>query len=164
MEVDPHSERNLSRTRHRQVYDQLTARVPGLEPGFAAALYERMLDTWVPYDDAPPLLEALRARGVKVALVSNAGVDVRVVLERRGLAPLFDAVVVSHEIGAVKPGKAIFERALEALGVPAERALMVGDNPRDDFGAAFLGIHTLILPRTHGPVHGLDLVLRLVGG
>jgi FMN phosphatase YigB (HAD superfamily) len=41
---------------------------------------------------------------------------------------------------------------------------MVGDSPDDDTGAARLGVRTLILPRTRGPVHGLEVVLRLVGG
>jgi hypothetical protein len=52
---------------------------------------------------------------------------------------------------------------LEALGVGPGAALMVGDNPRDDGGAARLGVRTLILPRTEGALHGLDAVLRLVG-
>jgi len=164
VEVDPRAERDLSAERHRAVYDELTARVPGLEPALALALYDVMLDTWVPYDDTLPVLRALRARGLKLGLVSNVGLDVREVLARGGLAPLFDAVVLSFEAGAVKPQAPIFERALALLGVPPERALMVGDSPRDDVGAAFLGVRTLILPRTHGRVHGLDAVLRLVGG
>jgi len=163
-EIDPHAERDLSRARHRAVYDQLVGRLPDLEPALARALYETMLDTWVPYDDTLPVLAALRARGLKLGLVSNAGVDVRQVVVRAGMAPLLDAVVISHEIGAVKPHPPIFERALAALGVPAERALMVGDSPRDDVGAAFLGVRTLILPRTSGLVHGLDAVVRLAGG
>jgi HAD superfamily hydrolase (TIGR01509 family) len=164
LEIDPHAERDLSRARHRAVYDRLVGRLPDLEPELARALYETMLDTWLPYQDTLPVLTALRARGLKLGLVSNAGVDVRQVVARAGLAPLLDAVVVSHEIGAVKPHAPIFERALAALGVPAERALMVGDSPRDDVGAAFLGVRTLILPRTAGMVHGLDAVVRLVGG
>lgn len=163
-EIDPHAERDLSMARHRAVYDRLVGRLPDLEPALAGALYETMLDTWVPYEDTLPVLAALRARGLRLGLVSNAGVDVRRVVERTGMARLLDAVVVSHEIGAVKPHPPIFERALAALGVPAERALMVGDSPRDDVGAAFLGVRTLILPRTSGMVHGLDAVVRLVGG
>lgn len=164
VEVDPHAERDLSMARHRAVYDLLVGRVPGLEPELARALYETMLDTWAPYQDTLPVLAALRARGLKLALVSNAGVDVRRVVERSGMARFLDAQIISHEIGVVKPHPPIFERALAALGVPAERALMVGDSPRDDVGAAFLGVRTLILPRTSGAVHGLDAVLRLVGG
>ena len=58
---------------------------------------------------------------------------------------------------------ALYETLLEQLGVPAGRALMVGDSWQDDAGAAALGVRTLILPRTEGPVHGLAAVLRLVG-
>jgi HAD superfamily hydrolase (TIGR01549 family) len=122
-----------------------------------------MLETWIPYDDALPTLRALKARGLKLALISNVGVDVRGVLERSGMGDLFDAVILSFEVGAVKPHRPIFERALEALGVTAASALMVGDNAHDDAGAAHLGIRTLLLPRTHGVEHGLELVLRLVG-
>lgn len=163
LEVDPDNERDLSPERHRQVYDALMDRVRGVDTALSAALYEVMLETWVPYDDAVPVLRALKARGLKLALISNIGVDVRGLLARGGMGDLFDAVILSFEVGAVKPHRPIFERALEALGVPAARALMVGDNANDDAGAARLGIRTLLLPRTHGVEHGLDLVLRLVG-
>jgi len=39
---------------------------------------------------------------------------------------------------------------------------MVGDSGRDDSGGTALGIRTLILPRTSGPVHGLGAVVSLV--
>lgn len=163
LEVDPDHQRDLSPRRHREVYDALMGRVPAVEADLSAALYEVMLDAWSPYDDAVPTLRALRARGLKLALVSNVGVDVRGVLARGGMGDLFDAVILSFEVGAVKPHGPIFQRALDALGVPAARALMVGDNAADDAGAARLGIRTLLLPRTQGAAHGLDLVLRLVG-
>lgn len=161
--VDPRAERDLSPARHRQVYDALVAALPGLAEDLARALYEVMLETWVPYDDALPVLRELKRRGRKLALVSNVGLDVRSVLARAGMTGLFDAVVLSFEAGAVKPGPEIFRRALAALGTAPARALMVGDNPHDDAGAALLGVRTLLLPRTRGPSHGLDLVLRLVG-
>ncbi len=163
LEVDPDNQRDLSPTRHRQVYDLLMDRVTGVDAALSAALYEVMLETWVPYDDAVPTLKALKARGLKLALISNIGVDIRGLLARGGMGSLFDAVILSFEVGAVKPHRPIFERALEALGVPASQALMVGDNAHDDAGAARLGIRTLLLPRTHGVEHGLSLVLRLVG-
>jgi HAD superfamily hydrolase (TIGR01509 family) len=67
-------------------------------------------------------------------------------------------------VGSVKPDEPIFRAALEALGVDAADTLMVGDSGKDDAGAAHLGIRTLLLPRTTGPVHGLAAVLRLVDG
>ncbi|MFO0584083.1 MAG: HAD family hydrolase [Anaeromyxobacter sp.] len=161
--VDPRAERDLSPVRHREVYDATVARAPGLEPALAAALYETVLDTWEPYEDALPVLRALRARGKRLGLISNVGCDVRGVIDRGGMAPLLDAVVLSFEVGAVKPSAAIFERALGLLGTPPERTLMVGDSAHDDAGAALLGAPTLILPRTSGRVHGLEAVVRLVG-
>ena len=41
---------------------------------------------------------------------------------------------------------------------------MVGDNAKDDGGGSVLGMRTLILPRTAGPVHGLAAVTALVLG
>jgi len=162
-EIDPESGRDLSPDRHRAVYDALMARMPDVDAELAQALYDVLFEAWIPYDDAIPTLRELKRRGIKTALVSNVGLDVRGVLERTGLAGLIDAVVLSCETGAVKPHAPIFERALEALGIAPANALMVGDNPRDDAGAALIGVRTLLLPRTHGTTHGLDVVLRIVG-
>lgn len=163
-EIDPENRRDLHPDQHRQVYDTLVEGVPDVDEELARSLYATVLETWIPYEDAVPVLQGLHARGIKTALVSNVGVDVRAVLERAGISDLLDAVVLSYEAGAVKPDTAIFAEALRLIDVPPERALMVGDSWRDDAGAAQLGIRTLILPRTSGPAHGLDLVLRLVGG
>jgi HAD superfamily hydrolase (TIGR01509 family) len=163
VEVDPRNERDLSPVRHREVYGALMERVPGGAEDLEQALYEVMLEVWIPYDDAVPTLKGLKARGLRTALVSNVGADIRPVLERAGLASLFDAVILSYEVGSVKPAAAIFERALAALDVAPANALMVGDNWTDDSGAARLGVRTLLLPRTAGVTHGLEVVLRLVG-
>ena len=161
-EVDPANERDLSPVRHREVYDTLMERVDAIDDVLAHALYECMLETWIPYTDTIGVLAELRRRGVRIALVSNVGIDVRPVLEAGEMTHLFDAVVLSYEAGSVKPAAPIFERALDAVGVAPQNALMVGDSPHDDVGAALLGIRTLILPRTSGERHGLDVVLRLV--
>ena len=88
-------------------------------------------------------------------------VDLRPILQRAGLA--VDAVVLSYEVGSVKPDRGIFEHALALLGATPDESLMVGDSWRDDAGAAALGIRTLLLPRTTGRTHGLAAVLRLLG-
>lgn len=162
-EVDPGNERDLSPQRHREVYDALMERVPQVDDELARSLYEVMLETWIPYDDSVPTLTELKRRGIRTALVSNVGIDVRPVVERGGLEHLLDVVMLSYEAGVVKPDAAIFQHTLDALGVPAVEALMVGDSAQDDAGAALIGIRTLILPRTTGTRHGLEIVLRLVG-
>jgi putative hydrolase of the HAD superfamily len=92
------------------------------------------------------LLEALRGRGLKVGLVSNAldppGLLHRD-LEQTGVAERLDVAVFSSEVGWRKPHPAIFERALEALGVEPADVLFVGDTLATDVaGAAALGMHT----------------------
>jgi putative hydrolase of the HAD superfamily len=94
-----------------------------------------------------PLLEALRARGLKLGLVSNAfdpGWLLHRDLAQMGLDQRLDFSVFSSEVGMRKPHPAIFERALEELGVEPERALFVGDRLYEDVrGAAEVGMTTV---------------------
>ena len=158
---DPESTRDLSFAAHERVFHELLAAGPGIDPALGAALYGVMLDVWHAYEDTVPTLEALQEMGVKVCLLSNAGVPIRTVLDREGLTPLINGVVLSCEVGLVKPDIRIFQTALDAIACPANEALMVGDSGRDDSGGTALGIRTLILPRTSGPVHGLGAVVSL---
>ena len=160
---DPGSTRDLAPARHREVFARAVELCRPGERDLVDALYAVMLRQWVPFPDAVPVLRALRARGVPVVLLSNIGLDIRPQLVRTGLADLLDDVVLSYEVGLVKPDPAIFAEALARLGRPASQALMVGDSPTADVGGAALGIRTLILPRTRQRVRGLDAVLRLVG-
>jgi putative hydrolase of the HAD superfamily len=93
------------------------------------------------------LLEALRSRGLKLGLVSNAfdpGWLLHRDLERMGLGERLDFAVFSSEVGKRKPHPAIFERALEALGVAPGDALFVGDRLYEDIrGAAEAGMRTV---------------------
>lgn len=160
--VDPDNGRDLDPGRHREVFDEVMALRPEVGPELADALYACLLHQWQAYPDAVPTLRELRGRGIRTAILSNMGLDLHPVLARQGLIPYLDAVVLSWECGAVKPAAAAFEAALQALGVSATQALMVGDNAIDDAGAAALGIRTLLLPRTMGAdERGLGIVARL---
>lgn len=159
--IDPDSARDTSPERHRAVFLETVARCPGIDASLAQSLYAEMPGLWQPYDDTLPFLNALRQQGVRTAIVSNIGFDVRPMVRASGM--LIDAVVLSYEVGSVKPDPGIFEHALGLLGTTPEESLMVGDSWRDDAGAAALGIRTLLLPRTSGSTHGLATVLRLLG-
>ena len=92
------------------------------------------------------LLEALRERGLRLGLVSNA-IDPPALLhrdlERLGVAERLDVALFSSEVGWRKPHPAMFERALAELGVEPGRTLFVGDNLVNDVGGAgALGMRT----------------------
>ena len=160
--LDPESGRDLDLMRHRDVFAQ-TLGLRFDDPELIEALYAVMAAQWVAFDDTLPVLRELRARGIRIVVLSNIGMDIRAHLQDIGVADVVDGIVLSYEVGLVKPQPEIFQHALDLLGLPASQTLMVGDSWRADSGGAALGIRTLILPRTAGPVHGLDAVLRLVG-
>jgi len=104
------------------------------------------------YADARPALEAARDRGERVIVVSNWDASLADVLARVGLEPLLDGVVTSADAGVRKPQRQIFERALELAGVPAERAVHVGDSLEEDVaGARAAGIAAVWVNRPHPP-------------
>jgi putative hydrolase of the HAD superfamily len=71
----------------------------------------------------------LRARGVKLALITNGeGREQRRKIERFELAPLFDCVIVEGEFGKGKPEPEVYHHALAMLGAAPHEAWMVGDN------------------------------------
>jgi putative hydrolase of the HAD superfamily len=91
------------------------------------------------FPHAHALLDALRARGLKTAIVSNTSVPgwlLKPVLEKQGLASRIDAAVFSSDVGKRKPHPLIFQRALDELGVEAANALFVGDRVRQDVRGA----------------------------
>ena len=125
----------------------------GIEPGgeeldrFLAAEH----DAWAPArrvgEGVLELLDALRARGLRLGLVSNSfdpGWLVRRDLAAWGLAERLDVVVLSSEVGRRKPHPEPFERALGALGVAPGSALFVGDSRYHDVkGASEAGMTTV---------------------
>lgn len=132
--------RDLAPHLHREAYLHVL-RESGLADEHAESLYGLVIDplNWTPYPDAAAVLEGLHRRGVKTAVVSNIAFDVRPAFESIGAAEFVDEFVLSFEVGAVKPDAAIFRTALSRLGVPAERAVMVGDSDEADGGARALG-------------------------
>jgi putative hydrolase of the HAD superfamily len=91
------------------------------------------------YEDALPVLEELRARDLKLGLVSNTGRDLDRFVAHHRLD--VDAALGSGAFGRTKPHPTIFRAVLERLGVEPGDAVMVGDSPEDDVeGARASGI------------------------
>ncbi|MFI0942089.1 HAD family hydrolase [Streptomyces sp. NPDC021020] len=134
-------ERDLTAERHRAAFTAM-AREAGLPAAdLAEALYERsqVSGAWQPYPDTRATLRALRERDIPVAVVSNIGWDMRPVFRDHGVDTLVDAYFLSFECGVKKPDPRIFQMACDKLGVAPGDALMVGDEPIADTGAAALG-------------------------
>ena len=117
------------------------------------------------YDDALPFLRDVRARGIKIAIVSNCSEHTRDLLESNGVAELADTLVLSCEVGAEKPAAQIFTYALDQLGVPARHAVFVDDQPAYCAGAVELGITAVQIvrgePDGKAPAPGTTVVRSL---
>ena len=98
------------------------------------------LHPWMP--GAKTLLRFLQRTDRRLAILTNGISKLQWrKMSRSGIAPHFPTIVVSGDFGRGKPDPEIFLHTLERLGVPAERCLMVGNNPASDIlGAQRAGI------------------------
>jgi putative hydrolase of the HAD superfamily len=119
------------------------------------------------------VLESLRRRGIKTAIVSNTpwgspASAWRTELTRHGLLERVDAVVFCVDVGWRKPHRAPFDRALALLDVAPADAVFVGDDPRwDVIGAQTAGVRPVLLGSSaHAPgvkaIQNLEDILRVV--
>ncbi|HZB97669.1 MAG TPA: HAD family hydrolase [Candidatus Sulfotelmatobacter sp.] len=99
--------------------------------------------------DVRPVLETLRAGGVRTGICSNAPYHPATLLaqlEHLRLAELLDSVTFSSQVGWRKPSPLIFERALAQLGGEAATTVMVGDTVSSDIrGAHGAGLRAIRL-------------------
>jgi putative hydrolase of the HAD superfamily len=103
---------------------------------------------WTAYPDAVPTLEALRARGFKLGMISNASDLARKVLRNLDMERRFDFVVISSEVGVNKPSPEIFHLALRQAKIHPHRAVYVGDRLNIDVkGARRAGMQAVLLDR-----------------
>lgn len=138
-------------------------------PGLEARRFDGLAQHYALYDDVLPCLDMLRARGLLLGLITNnIASHQRHKIASVGLAELFDAVVISGEVGVAKPDPAIFEHACNVLGVGAHEAMHVGDNlVADARGARDAGLLGVWLDRrgAHRGAHrDLELGVTVVSG
>lgn len=118
------------------------------------ACFERLVghfirpEAWVVYPDVLPALDAIRERGLPLAVVSNWDSTLAGLLESHGLAARFSAVLVSAVEKSGKPHPEIFLRAAARLGVEPAELIHVGDSLEEDYHAArAAGLSALLLDR-----------------
>jgi putative hydrolase of the HAD superfamily len=123
-----------------------------LEPGLIERVMELEQEGWLNSvhvgPDVVATLEALRGRGLRLGIVSNAAYLPRLMREQMtalSLAQYFDALTFSSEVGVRKPHRAIYADALGKLGADASRTLFVGDRVREDVqGPKALGMRAVL--------------------
>ena len=93
-------------------------------------------EAFVPREDAVSTLEALRAEGYKLGLITVCSDEVPSLWDSTPLGTLFDATVFSCSEGVSKPDPRIYELCCERLGVPPEACLYVGDGDNDELPGA----------------------------
>ena len=121
-------------------------------------------------EDAPETLQALRGRGYRLAVVSNADGRVRGLLEETGLSGYFEFVVDSAEVGVEKPNPRIFHAATGRLDLPPSACAYVGDIYEIDIlGARGAGLEAILIGNAEAPedvtrVSGLSGLLDIFSG
>jgi putative hydrolase of the HAD superfamily len=155
----------------RRFLAELDAKLPGI---LDAATLERVADA---YQDpvlshrpeitpgAAETVPAIRARGLKVALISNTGRTpgrvLRRLLDDAGLLACFDVLTFSDEAGFRKPAAEIFHRVLDQTGTDPGDAVHVGDDAAADVaGARGVGMRAIHYVPGDGEAAPADAVLR----
>ena len=116
----------------------------------APALIDQLIEhfararAWRGAEGAQACCEALRERGIEVALISNWDEHLRPLLGELGVSEWIDVAVISAEEGIEKPDPRMFLRACERLGVSPAALLHVGDRLDEDVeGARAAGCQAL---------------------
>lgn len=120
---------------------------PGLVDELTRKDAELLRERVLVFGDTVPFLTGLRANGVRIALVSNCGDTTRQLLDYLGVIPLADSVILSCEVGSMKPAPEIYVSALEDLGVAAADAVMIDDQPSFCVGAEAVGVRAIQIVR-----------------
>ncbi len=111
-------------------------------------------NTWTD-PEALPLLEELKGRGLKLAVLSNTMWPRRFhesVLERDGILHLFDYLLFTSETRAAKPHRSVFADVLYNLDVEPNQTAFVGDRLFDDIqGAQAIGMRGIWIPHSNIP-------------
>ncbi|MGO8997720.1 MAG: HAD family hydrolase [Polyangiaceae bacterium] len=134
------------------------SRVPQLLARLWASHMELNL-WWVVPEGMGPALDAIRALGVKVVLVSNSEGTHEAFFTRLGIRKYFDLLVDSGKVGVEKPDPGIWQIALAAYPTPPDQVLHLGDTYATDIaGAKALGFRAgLIDPFGHYEGRHLDV-------
>jgi HAD superfamily hydrolase (TIGR01509 family) len=90
-------------------------------------------------------VRSIRSKGIKTALLSNTGGEsIRHYLDEQNLESLFDQMVLSFEVGMIKPNIGIYLLAAERLGIEPNEAMFIDDRSYNCDGAVLAGMQALL--------------------
>jgi putative hydrolase of the HAD superfamily len=127
----------LAEARHVVVKDGFATLAAAGQPALPTDLAVRLADRLTAYREeemfmfpgAHDAIDALKAHGVKLALVTNGAAETqRAKVERFALTHRFDHIQIEGEHGFGKPEERAYLHAMQALGVTAPETWMIGDN------------------------------------
>jgi len=129
------------------------------------AVYRDRVRQAIRYD--PELVRtfhALHDAGIRLGIVSDGTtVEQLDTLHLLGVLPFVDALAISEDVGCEKPRPEIFETALAALAVPADRVWYVGDDLDVDYrGAAAVGMHPILVGNDRPDVRSIRAVPEIL--
>jgi len=102
-------------------------------------------EAFSPATGFPEVLLLLQRYGIKTALLSNWDERLRRLVSSLRLERALSAILIACELGVGKPHPLAFHLACEALGVRPEEALMIGNDPEEDYrGALQAGLKALL--------------------
>ena len=108
------------------------------------------------YDDAKPVLGLLRAKGLKLAILSNGSAEMLApMVQAAGLTNALDMVLSVEDAGIFKPHPSVYQLACDKLALKPADIGFVSANGWDAAGAASYGFAVAWLNRRHEPVDRL---------
>jgi len=124
-------------------------------PNVDRALKPALLEAYrklAAYPDARSTLEALRAKGMKTAILSNGSTDMlSSAVESAGLKDVLDFVLSVDEVRAFKPGLEVYDLALDTLELKPDRIAFISSNRWDVAGSRNAGFKPIWVNRAGNP-------------
>ncbi len=118
------------------------------------------------YQDAAPMLEALRAQGLQTAILSNGDPGMlSAAVDGAGLTPLLDAVLSVEDVGVFKPDPRVYPLMTQRFGLPPQQVAFVSSNAWDAQAAAAFGARVFWCNRSGQPdEYGLQGAATVIAG
>jgi epoxide hydrolase-like predicted phosphatase len=138
----------------------LAARLLTLDgaPPVADGLLGRMFAGFRPVEEMNEMLRQARAAGLVTCLLSNSWAND---YPRDGWDELFDAIVISGEVGMRKPEPRIFEHALGLVGLPPEQCVFIDDIEANILAAREMGIVGIHHSDAHATITEMERLFSL---